>query len=307
MELRHLRYFVAVAEELHFSRAAARLHIAQPPLSLQIRQLEDEIGVPLLERTKRMVALTAAGRAFLMDARALLGQLERSIEIAREIGTGQRGTLRLGSIYSAIYAVVPGLLRTLSKAHPDITVDLAEMTVQQQLDALKQGVIDIGILRSPIEDDCIETRPLFREGIVALVPSGHALAAHGSVDLRTLAQYPFLLSGIGPQSSFRQHVLGLFQRLGCPLKIEREIAEIHSIISLVGAGLGVALAPESVSRIRVEDVVYLRVEDETPSIEVSLAWRRGGRQLAFEKLFALIETPEVRALLPGAPADTGGV
>ncbi|MDO7836373.1 LysR substrate-binding domain-containing protein [Sphingobium sp. HBC34] len=291
MELRHLRYFIAVAEELHFSRAAARLHVAQPPLSTQIKQLEEEMGVALFLRTKRRVELTEAGSAFLIEARRVLGILDRGVALAREIGTGQRGTLRLGSVYSAIYAVVPQMLRAFAAQHPDISVELSEMTVQQQLDALASGAIDVGILRSPIHDPSIETHLLFREGIVALVPTGHALAARGAIHVADLAPYPFLLSGIGLHSSFRQHVLSLFDRLGIMPNIAREIGEIHSIISLVGAGLGVALAPATVSHIRVSDVTYLPILDDMPQIEVSLAWHRDVRPPALSALLAMVQDP----------------
>lgn len=291
MELRHLRYFIAVAEELHFSRAAARLNVAQPPLSTQIRQLEEEIGVTLFLRTRRRVELTEAGEAFLIEARRVLGVLERGVALAREIGTGQRGTLRLGAVYSAIYAVVPQMLRAFAVQHPDISVELSEMTVQQQLDALASGTIDVGILRSPIHDARIETRLLFREGIVAVVPAGHELASRGAIHVADLAPYPFLLSGIGLQSSFRQHVLGTFDRFGIVPNITREIAEIHSIISLVGAGLGVSIAPATVSHIRVSDVVYLRILDDIPQIEVSLAWHRDVRPPVLSALLAMVQDP----------------
>lgn len=291
MELRHLRYFIAVAEELHFSRAAARLNMAQPPLSTQIRQLEEQIGVALFLRTKRRVELTEAGEAFLVEARRALSIIERGVAIAREVGTGKRGTLRLGSVYSAIYAVVPQMLRAFAAQHPDISVELSELTVQQQLDALSSGAIDVGILRSPVHDARVETRLLFREGIVALVPTGHELAGRGAIHVKDLAPYPFLLSGIGLHSSFRQHVLGTFDRLGIVPNIAREIAEIHSIISLVGAGLGVALAPATVSHIRVSDVTYLRILDDIPQIEVSLAWHRDARPPALSALLAMVRDP----------------
>ena len=136
MELRHIHYFIAVAEELSFTRAADRLRIAQPPLSVQIRQLEDEIGVPLLRRTKRRVELTPAGDAFLEEARRILALVDRGMRTAREIGGGRRGVLRLGAVYSVIYAMIPSLLREFGRRFPDVRVELTEMTVQQQLDAL---------------------------------------------------------------------------------------------------------------------------------------------------------------------------
>ncbi|MEP6869549.1 MAG: LysR family substrate-binding domain-containing protein, partial [Novosphingobium sp.] len=212
----------------------------------------------------------------------------------------------------AIYAVVPQLLRALSARYPDIAVELAEMTVQQQIDALTNGIIDVGILRSPVHDPRIETRLLFREGIVALVPAGHELAARGAIHVAELAPYPFLLSGIGLHSSFRQHVLGTFERLGVVPNIAREIGEIHSIISLVGAGLGVALAPATVSHIRVSDVAYLPILDEVPQIEVSLAWHRDVQLPALAALLELVADPALwRQEMPSAIdtshiSDAGG-
>ena len=297
MELRHLHYFIAVAEELSFTRAAERLHIAQPPLSVQIRQLEEEIGTPLLQRTKRHVALTPAGRVFLDEARRALGIVDRGVQLARDMGQGRRGSLRLGAVYSSVYAVVPSLLRLFGRYYPHVAIELEEMTVQQQLDALAQGKIDVGILRSPINEPAVETRLLFRETIVALVPRDHPLVARGAIHLADLVGLPFILSGIGLNSSFRQHVLDIFNQRGLSLSIAREVGEIHSIISLVGAGLGVALAPMTVSRIHVDDVCYLPIIDETPPIEVSLAWAKDVKPPVLSSLLDLIETPELQTML----------
>lgn len=305
MELRHLNYFLAVAEELNFTRAAARLHIAQPPLSVQIRQLEEEIGAPLLSRTSRRVVLTEAGEAFLEDARRIVGMAERAVARAHEIGTGRRGSLRLGSVYSAIYAVVPQLLGLFGKFYPDVAVELSELTVEQQIEALNQCAIDVGILRSPVMDVRIETRLLFREGIVALVPRNHPLASRGTIALSELSGLPFILSGIGLHSSFRQHVLGLCDSLGVFLDITREVAEIHSIISLVGAGLGVALAPSSVRRIKVDHVTYLDISDPSPPIEVSLAWLKDAKPPALSSLLDLIARPEVQDIFTSLEAECG--
>ena len=171
------------------------------------------------------------------------------------------------------------------------------MTVQQQIDALVRAEIDVGILRSPVGDERIATRLLFREGIVGVVPRDHRFTASGSVSLAQLAAEPFILSGIGLNSSFRQHVLGLFERLGRPVNIAREVAEIHSIISLVGAGLGVSIAPASVSRIRVDDVAYLPISDPAPPIEVSLAWLAGVQPPMLTRLLDIMAGPEMRPVI----------
>ncbi|APO70685.1 LysR family transcriptional regulator protein (plasmid) [Rhizobium gallicum] len=299
MELRHLRYFVAVAEELHFNRAADRLHMSQPPLSQQIKQLEDELRVPLLNRTKRHVSLTSAGVAFLAEVRKILAHIDYAVTVARDMGSGERGALRFGSIYSAIYSVMPTILRSLSKSYPNLAVDVFELTIAQQLEQLKDGKIDVGILRLPIFDDLVNTRTIFEEGLMAVVPSMHPLARQREVSLDELVDHPLILSGIGLRANFRQQTLDILSRQQKPLIIAREVAEMHTLISLVGSGLGVALVPETVSRIKIADVTYLPLSDEVPKVGVALAWHRERETPALLRLMEVVFSLD----LPAQPTD----
>lgn len=288
MELRHLRYFQTVAEELHFNRAAERLNISQPPLSQQIKQLELELGVELFSRTKRKVELTAPGKAFLAETRKILAHIEFAANLVKDVNSGERGSLRLGSIYSGIYTIIPRLLRRFGEEYPNVTVDIQELTISQQLERLHEGKIDAGILRMPILDPDIETRIIFHEGIVAALPANHVLAERASISLSELAQYPIILSGIGLRKNFRQQVLDLFNERDIPVSVAREVAEMHTLISLVGAGLGLALVPESVSRIQIADVVYLPLLEATPKVGVALAWHKERKIPALNRLIEVM-------------------
>src|SRR5687767_2086529 len=176
MELRHLRYFVAVAEELHFGRAAVRLHVSQPPLSQQIKALEEELGVQLFQRTRRHVELTDAGRALLPEARAALEQAERAQRVAREAGAGARGRLVIGFVTSASYSVLPAAVRALRRAWPSVEVTLREMVPSAQLEALEWREIDVGLLRPPVDDARVEVEVVLEEPLLVALPARSALA-----------------------------------------------------------------------------------------------------------------------------------
>ncbi len=178
MELRQLRYFVAVAEELHFRRAAERLHISQPPLSQQIRALEDELGFALLIRTRRRVQLTPAGEAFLRDARVLLGELDGAVATARRIDAGQTGRLRVGFVGSALLSIVPGTVERFRASRPGVAIELRERSTVDQLRAVAAGLVDVGLVRPPIDDEGgLRAETVLRERTVAALPTGHPLAA----------------------------------------------------------------------------------------------------------------------------------
>src|SRR5579871_4301881 len=184
MELRQLRYFVAVAEELHFRRAAERLHISQPPLSQQIRALEDELGFALLIRTRRRVELTAAGAAFLRDARTLLGELEGAVATARRIDAGHTGRLRINFVGSALFSIVPGIVERFRRSRPGVELELHERATVDQLRAVRAGLADVGLVRPPIEHDGeLDVRTVLRERTVAALPAGHPLATLSRIPL----------------------------------------------------------------------------------------------------------------------------
>src|SRR5579871_1682031 len=241
MELRHLRYFVAVAEELHFHRAAQRLHISQPPLSQQIRALERELGVSLLSRNRRRVALTAAGAAFLDDARAILTSVERAADRARGIARGSQGTISIGFVGSAMFSpTLPNILREFHDGHPDVELVLRELPTSAQLAALAGGEIDVGVIRGPIDlaelDGQLELMTIQREHLVVAVPAEHPLAARRRLRAEELRGESFVVLA-------RREAPGLYAGLaaamgdagGLPEDV-LEVAEMQTIISLVAGG-----------------------------------------------------------------------
>src|SRR5579862_1952635 len=273
MELRHLRYFVAVAEELHFHRAATRLHISQPPLSQQIRALERELGVTLLARNRRRVALTAAGTGFLEDARAILESVDRAAERARGIARGSLGTLSIGFVGSAMFSpTLPGILREFRTAHPDVELVLRELPTSAQLTALAAGELDIGVIRGPVElaelDGQLELMTIQRERLVAAVPADHPLAAHRRLRGEDLRGEAFVILA-------RREAPGLYAGLatamgdsgGLPEDV-LEVAEMQTIISLVAGGFGVSLVPASVGQVDRSGVAFRPFAGPSPTIEL---------------------------------------
>jgi DNA-binding transcriptional LysR family regulator len=257
MELRQLRYFVAVAEELHFRRAAERLHISQPPLSQQIRSLEDELGFALLIRTRRRVQLTPAGEAFLRDARALLGELDGAVATARRIDAGQTGRLRVGFVGSALLSIVPGTVERFRASRPGVAIELRERSTVDQLRAVATGLVDVGLVRPPIDDDTgLRAETVLRERTVAALPAGHALATMSRVPLRRLADEPLVLFPRDQAPGFHDLLIGALADTGAGPRVIQYAPEMLTIIGLVAAGTGVSLVPASVSRLALDGVAY---------------------------------------------------
>ncbi len=278
MELRQLRYFVAVAEELHFRRAAERLHISQPPLSQQIRGLEEELGLQLLARTRRRVELTAAGEAFLRDARALLGELDGAVANARRIDAGQTGRLRISFVGSALLSIVPGTVERFRAVRPGVEIELRERSTVDQLRAVRAGVVDVGLVRPPTEDDdSLRVVTVLRERTVAALPAGHVLAGLRRVPLRRLAAEPLVLFPRDQAPGFHDLLIGALAGAGGPgatrgpgagpgpglgpglgpgPRVIQYAPEMTTIIGLVAAGIGVSLVPASVSRLGLDGVTY---------------------------------------------------
>jgi DNA-binding transcriptional LysR family regulator len=288
VELRQLRYFVAVAEELHFRRAAERLHISQPPLSQQIRALEEELGFALLVRTRRRVELTPAGAAFLRDARALLGELEGAVATARQIDAGQTGRLRINFVGSALFSIVPGTVERFRRSRPGVELELRERPTVDQLRAVRAGVADIGLVRPPIEDDEeLRVQTVLRERTVAALPAGHDLAALSRVPLRRLAAEPLVLFPRDQAPGFHDLLIDALAgagaaRTGGP-RIIQYAPEMLTIIGLVAAGTGVSLVPASVQRLALDGVTYRPVSG-APRSEL-LAVTRAGDQAALVRAF----------------------
>lgn len=256
MELRHLRYFNAVAGTLSFSRAAELLHIAQPPLSRQIRQLEDMLGAELIDRDSRPIALTMAGKFFYEQTVQLLARLDQIEEGTRRIAAGANSWFNIGFVPSAMYGLLPELIKRFRDGQPETEIGFSELVTMDQVEALKSGRIDVGFGRLPIQDPDIVCETLVEEPLMAVFPLGHALLKKSSVSLAQLAGERFILYPARPRPSYADQVLEIFAARGLHPNIVKEANEMQTAIGLVAAGVGVALVPASVKGLHRTDVVY---------------------------------------------------
>jgi DNA-binding transcriptional LysR family regulator len=274
MELRHLRYFVAVAEELHFGRAATRLAIVQPSLSQQIRQLEDELGFPLFQRTKRFVELTEAGKVFLSAARSILAQVHEAKRAAQRAYRGEEGRLVVGYISSSTYDLLPLMLRVYRERFPHVEVVLRELTTHEQVRALEEEHIQVGLLRLPINAPLLDIEIVRQEPIVCVLPEEHPLAVRERIAVPLLAQEPFVLQSRHRGAGYYVELMKLCLTSGFSPNVIQEVTELHAIVGLVAAGIGVSLVPLSAQNIRSQGVVYRELEGTAPMTEMAVAWRR---------------------------------
>ncbi len=274
MDIRHLRYFIAVAEEEHFTRAAERLHMAQPPLSQAIRQLESELGVQLLRRSTRHVSLTPAGAAYLERARDILDGMDDASEHARRVAAGVVGHLVIGCVGSVTYSLLPQLSRGLASDLPG--VDFAfrgEMLVPDQVTALRSGQIDVALLRPPIADLGLTIEPVRQDRLVVALPEGHPLASSERVRVKQLAGSDLIVHSAQRRSMMYDVALGLLRGAGIEPHIRHEVGETSTLVTLVAGGLGVAIVPEPVTALRLEGVVYRPLVQPATTVPLAVAYR----------------------------------
>lgn len=278
IELRQLRYFVAVAEENHFGRAAARLHMTQPPLSQTIQALEASLGTPLFLRTKRSVVLTAAGLALLPEARRILQQAGALPDLARRAASGESGLLSLSFVSTADYSVLPPLLREFRERYPQAQIDLREATTDVQIEDLMQGRIDAGLLIPPLHDKAkaeLDYLTVLSEPLVLAAPDGvKALRGKTSVMLKSVADLPLIIFPRRIAPAFHDAILGCFRDAGLTPRIGQEAIQMQTIVGLVSAGMGIALVPQSVSNLKRPGVEYKPLSGKAVTVETGLAWRR---------------------------------
>jgi len=274
-DLRQLRHFIAVAEHLHFGRAAAALHISQPPLSRSIQDLERRLGAMLLARTRRRVELTPAGSHFLEEAKRLLLQLERAVLDVGSMAAGDSGRLRLGFVSLADYGVLPGLLKIYKAAKPGVALALREMLSPEQAAALIAGELDFGLLLPPVAGD-LEHIVVQRERFVAALPSDHRLARkRDRLAMRELARENFVMVPRAIAPGLYDIVAGLAARADFTPQVAQEAIQMQTVVSLVSSGLGVAIVPASVANLGRRGVVYCELADGHPRLDLWLAWHRG--------------------------------
>ena len=273
MELRHLRYFAAVAETRHFGRAAERLHLAQPALSQSVRQLEKELGSALFTRTTRQVSLTPAGEFLYEEARRVLGTVEDSVRGVRRIAEGRRGLVRIAFTGTAALSQLPAMARRVKRELPGVALEIhADLLTPAQVEGLRAGRLDLGVLRPPVGDDSLVTRTLVRESLVLALPSDHRLAPEPVVDLADLRTEDFVMYA-DPSSAVNDAVSRTCRAAGFVPRREHEAPGTSVLLALVAAGLGVALVPESVRAAALDGVLFRDVAD-AQSVELALAWRR---------------------------------
>ncbi|MGW6032270.1 LysR family transcriptional regulator [Gordonia terrae] len=261
MELRHLRYFLVLAEELHFGRAAARLHISQPPLTSHIKDLERELGVTLFDRTTRRVELTEAGTAFAARASSLLDDLDDAIAQARDHAAGLRGRVRVGFVSSASGTVLPPGLRIYRETHPNVRVDLSPLTTREQLDALAAGTIDIGLIRSGGAAAGLVVEPLLEEATVAVLPVEHPLCTQSEITVADLVGERLILFPRDLMPSYVAQIWAYFATVGAEPIVVQEAIHHETVVGLVSAGVGISILPEAVSRFRPAEVVIRPLVD----------------------------------------------
>jgi DNA-binding transcriptional LysR family regulator len=273
IELRHLRYFVAVAEELHFGRAARRLHLAQPPLSQQIRKLEEIIGHALFTRTSRAVNLTSAGEVFLERARRTLRNVQDDLEEARGVGRGEVGFLKVGFIGSGMLTAVPAILGKYRRQHPKVVLQLHESHTSGVVQALLKGDLDVGFLRDSGSMDGLNVEKLFSEPFVAVVPRNHRLARRKSISTSQLRDDPFVFFPFSAGSRAWEKTISLCEQHGFRPRIVQEAPQWLTVLRLVGAGLGVTIAPACVREIAAPGVVCLNLHPAAVRSDIELATR----------------------------------
>jgi DNA-binding transcriptional LysR family regulator len=289
VELRHLRYFVAVAEERHFGRAAARLHIAQPPLSQQIRRLEAELGAPLLRRTTRSVELAPAGEVLLGRAREILAAVDAATEDARRAARGEFGRLAIGFTGSATYALLPALAGALRAALPGVVLDLrGELLTPAQVAGLLDGTLDLGLLRPPVRERELAVELLRSEPLVVVLPRAHPLASEEAIPLEELESEPFVTYPSHFRSVVHDAVEETCAAHGFRPRVALEVSETATLVSFVAAGIGVSLVPESVRHMTVEGAVYRPLARDATTVELAVAWRRDDATPVLERALEVV-------------------
>jgi DNA-binding transcriptional LysR family regulator len=284
MELRHLRYFLAVADTLNFCRAAERLNLSQPPLSQQVRHLEGELGAKLFDRAKRQIKLTTAGEVFATKARAILAQCDEAAKLAARAGRGEVGHLRLGLWQLPIPPVQTRLiiecLGAFVKRRPDVHLTLRSLLPAEQIKAVKDGDIDVGIVRLPLSQNrkgiTIET--ILRERILLAMSENNSLARFKTVPLRNLSGQRYIMYGRDANAAFHHFIVKSCSKEGFNLNVAYFQDDLYSVWAMIGAGLGVALAPASLQELRLPGIVFRKFEPALPVMEVALAYMRADKE-----------------------------
>ena len=288
MNIRQLRYFLVVASELHFGRAAQRLNIAQPPLSMQIKQLEKDLGVRLFERTKRRVNLTPAGEVLQMEGKMILQQLENAREKTRRASRGDIGKLSISFVGSAMCSVLPTWLQQFRQAYPDVELSLQEGTKAEQLESLQRQQTDLGLMRPPIEDSQVSQRLVLKEPLVAVLPSSHTMSGSSEVDITALSQDPFIFFSRTLAVDLYDKTIQFCQENGFSPNIVQTVEQLQTVLGLVSAQIGVAILPMAAQKLQREGVCYCQFTQSAPTADLMVVWHKDRLTKTAENFLALL-------------------
>lgn len=291
MEIRQLKYFVLLARELNFGRAANLLHITQPPLSRKIQQLEEELGVRLFERTPKGVKLTAAGSQLQEDADGIISLMQRAAERARLTGSGQLGRLDIGIFGSAVLNVIPQLMVAFHNAYPEVTLVLHTMNKTQQISALQENRLTIGFNRLIPETDGLVIEPILTECILLAINSEHKLASKMAVPFAEIADLPLILFPNMALSGFADYVISLFENEGFKPNVIQKVDDAVTAVALASSGFGITLVPESCSNLKLPGVTYIPLKlMPPPTIDISCVYRENDNSPTLNALLGVIRT-----------------
>jgi DNA-binding transcriptional LysR family regulator len=286
LEFRHLRYFLALAEELHYGRAAQRLAISQPPLSVAIQQLEASVGARLFDRDSKGVRLTPAGEAFRGSAQALLDRAEDACALAREVQAGEVGRLRLGFVGSTLFNGLSAWLQAFQASHPKVEVIVIELNSQDQIDALLGEELDLGLVHTDRLPPALTSQPLYSEPFLACLPAGHPLASKKRIALASLSEQPFILFSRKGSPDYHARIVEICRRHGFYPRLQHEGRHWLSVVSLVSQGLGVSIVPAAFQQAGVQGAVFRPLKEEIEASAVFAAWRSASDAVLREKFLA---------------------
>ncbi|MET4247211.1 LysR family transcriptional regulator [Bradyrhizobium sp. LA6.7] len=291
VELRHLRYFLAVAEELSFTRAAERLRIAQPPLSVQIRQLEDEVGVALFERRGRPLRLTEAGELLLERTRLIVADVGATIDDVKRMGRGQTGRLSVAFVGSAMYTTLPDILNSFRETHPNIELTLDEMLAAEIAESLRERRIDVGFSRPALsEGEEFEQGVLLDEPLVLAIPERHRFADGAKVAIAELAGEPLIVYPRSPGPSMTDVVLLAYERAGVEATLLQETRHMQTALGLVSAGAGLTFVAASVRDQKRRGVRFVELQEPQPMAPLTIVWRKDSSSVVLQSFLELIAT-----------------
>ncbi len=296
MEIRQFRYFVAVAEELHFGRAAGRMNVVQAAISQQIKRLEEEIGAELFERTSTDVRLTEAGRQMLRHCRLVLAQTEQIQRAVKLVGAGRKGRLNFGFVDNAICGLLPPLVRAYRARYPEIHMTFQTLDRNQQTDALEAHRLDLALLPGPVSEPNLESETFVSSALIAALPSDHDLTKYSSLRMEQLVNEPFLLSAPSTRSGFLEVIVAACKSAGFAPRVVQEAPQMHTLLALVQAGFGITLIPYWVARGSSPDIVFRPVVSAAEPYELAFAWRRGASNVAVDRFRECAQrlAPELR-------------